>query len=73
MTLELETERLMLQPFELADWPPIHHYMSQDEVASPIKELLITPHCEGADGHAIGTDLSLMSQLTFDWLDEVIE
>ena len=44
-----------------------------DEANSSSNELVITPQNEGADGHAIGTNLSLMSQLTFDWLDEVFE
>ena len=44
-----------------------------DEVSNPNTKLVITPQNEGADGHAIGTNLSLMSQLVFDWLDEVFE
>ena len=44
-----------------------------DGVANPLKQLIVTPQNEGADGHAIGTNLSLMSQLVFDWLDEVFE
>ena len=45
-----------------------HRYVN--EVSSANKKLVITPQNEGADGHAIGTNLSLMSQLVFDWLDE---
>jgi alpha-beta hydrolase superfamily lysophospholipase len=48
-----------------------HRYIN--EVSSANKKLVITPQNEGADGHAIGTNLSLMSQLVFDWLDEVFE
>ena len=48
-----------------------HRYIN--EASSQNKKLIITPQNEGADGHAIGTNLSLMSQLVFDWLDEVFE
>ena len=44
-----------------------------DGVTNPIKQLIVAPQNEGADGHAIATNLSLMSQLVFDWLDEVFE
>jgi hypothetical protein len=44
-----------------------------DCATNPIKRLIVTPQNEGADGHAIATNLSLMSQLVFDWLDEVFE
>ena len=33
-------------------------------------QYVVTPREEGADTHAIGTNLSLMSQIVFDWLDE---
>lgn len=48
-----------------------HCYLT--EASSANKKLAITPQNEGADGHPIGTNLSLMSQLAFDWLDEVFE
>ena len=41
-----------------------------DEAATDHKKLIVTPADEGAATHAIGTNLSLMSQLVFDWLDE---
>ncbi|MDH3731225.1 MAG: esterase FrsA [Acidimicrobiia bacterium] len=41
-----------------------------DEAATDHKQLIVTPANEGAATHAIGTNLSLMSQLVFDWLDE---
>jgi pimeloyl-ACP methyl ester carboxylesterase len=44
-----------------------------ERVAHPRKQLVITPANEGADSHAVGTNLSLMSQLVFDWLDETLE
>jgi alpha-beta hydrolase superfamily lysophospholipase len=44
-----------------------------DEASTDHKELIVTPTDEGAATHAIGTNLSLMSQLVFDWLDETFE
>jgi alpha-beta hydrolase superfamily lysophospholipase len=41
------------------------------EAPSSHNRLVITPQDEGADGHAIGTNVSLMAQEVFDWLDEV--
>jgi pimeloyl-ACP methyl ester carboxylesterase len=35
--------------------------------------LVIAPFDEGADSHGMGTNLSLMSQLVFDWFDEMID
>jgi hypothetical protein len=35
-------------------------------------KLLITTAAEGADAHAMATNMSLMSQLVFDWLDDVL-
>lgn len=34
---------------------------------------MIVPKDEGADSHAVGTNLSLMSQVTSDWLDEIFD
>ena len=31
------------------------------------------PSDEGTDSHAIGTNLSLMGQVVFDWFDEILE
>ena len=44
-----------------------------DEATSNHKQLIVTPTDEGAATHAIGTNLSLMSQLVFDWLDDVFD
>lgn len=43
------------------------------ELANPNYTSVVMPQDEGADSHAIGTNLSLMSQVVFDWLDEVLE
>jgi alpha-beta hydrolase superfamily lysophospholipase len=40
------------------------------QAANPRKELILTSAAEGADAHAIATNMSLMAQLVFDWLDE---
>lgn len=42
------------------------------KIQNPRKSLIVTPCDEGADSHAVGTNLSLMSQLVFDWLDETL-
>ncbi len=44
-----------------------------EQIANQHNQLIITPQNEGADSHAVGTNLSLMSQLVFDWLDEVLQ
>lgn len=47
--------------------------VSQEKISHPIQKLVVLPGDEGADSHAIGTNLSLMSQTVFDWLDEVLD
>ncbi|MGC9398331.1 MAG: alpha/beta hydrolase family protein [Anaerolineae bacterium] len=46
---------------------------AKEEVSHPNSKVVILPQDEGADSHAVGTNLSLMSQVVFDWLDEVLE
>ena len=38
----------------------------------PRSRLIVVKACDGGDAHAIGTNLSLMAQLVFDWLDEIV-
>ncbi len=38
---------------------------------NPRKKLVVAPLDEGAGHHCLGENLSLMSQLVFDWLDEI--
>jgi pimeloyl-ACP methyl ester carboxylesterase len=49
----------------------------QDEslrrINSDEKRLVILPRNEGADTHAGGTNLSLVAQVVFDWLDELFD
>lgn len=42
-----------------------------DGLPNPKKKLVITPVNEGASSHCIGENRSLLSQLAFDWLDEL--
>lgn len=42
------------------------------EISHPDARLVVMPQDEGADSHAIGTNLSLMSQVVFDWLDATL-
>ncbi|MGB2963217.1 MAG: alpha/beta hydrolase [Anaerolineales bacterium] len=44
-----------------------------EAIRHPRKELVITPQNEGAAQHVLGENLSLMSQVVFDWLDEVFK
>jgi pimeloyl-ACP methyl ester carboxylesterase len=46
---------------------------TKQDVSHPNSKVVILPQDEGADSHAIGTNLSLMSQVVFDWLDEVLD
>lgn len=47
--------------------------LAQQRLPHPRSGLVVTPQDEGADGHGVGTNLSLMSQLVFDWFDETLE
>lgn len=42
-----------------------------DAIQNPQKKLVIAPLNEGGGQHVLGENLSLMSQIVFDWLDEV--
>lgn len=46
--------------------------IAQQKSPHPRNKLMLMPANEGADSHGIGTNLSLLSQVTFDWLDEVL-
>ena len=39
----------------------------------PRSKLVITTAAEGADAHAMSTNMSLMAQLVFDWLDDIVQ
>jgi pimeloyl-ACP methyl ester carboxylesterase len=44
-----------------------------DNFPNPLKKLVITPASEGANNHCVMENRSLMSQVLFDWLDEVLK
>ena len=44
----------------------------REKMKNPANRLVIAPLDEGADSHGAGTNLSLMSQIVFDWFDEVL-
>jgi dienelactone hydrolase len=52
---------------------PVSRAQQEEALAkarSPRKDLILTSASDGADAHAIATNMSLMAQLVFDWLDE---
>ena len=44
-----------------------------EKLPNPKKKLVVTPAAEGASNHCVMENRSLMSQVLFDWLDEVME
>ncbi len=36
-------------------------------------KIIVTTAAEGADAHAMSTNMSLMAQIVFDWLDEILD
>ena len=44
-----------------------------DALPNPVKKLVITPEDAGASSHCVGENRSLMSQVVFDWLDELFK
>jgi pimeloyl-ACP methyl ester carboxylesterase len=42
-----------------------------DNLSNPRKKLVVTPSSEGAANHCVMENRSLMSQVVFDWLDEL--
>ena len=55
------------------DWSRHCAEVSMEKISNKRKKVIITPLAEGAEGHAIGTNISLMSQLVFDWFDETFD
>ena len=47
-------------------------HLFYDSIATAQKELVITPADVGAASHCMGENRSVMSQVLFDWLDEVL-
>jgi len=46
--------------------------LCRERAPHPRSRLVVTPRDEGADSHAVGSNLSVMSQVVFDWLDELL-
>ncbi len=44
-----------------------------DNVGTQNKTLVITPENEGASSHCIGENRTLMSEIVFDWLDDLFD
>lgn len=44
-----------------------------DGLTHPLKKMVITPTVEGATNHCVMENRSLVSQVLFDWLDEVLK
>jgi len=44
-----------------------------DNFPNPMKKMVITPTVEGATNHCVMENRSLVSQVLFDWLDEVLK
>ncbi|MCX5890380.1 MAG: alpha/beta hydrolase, partial [Deltaproteobacteria bacterium] len=44
-----------------------------DKLPNPRKKLVVTPASEGAANHCVMENRSLMSQVVFDWLDELFQ
>jgi hypothetical protein len=59
---------------EYQQGPASHLQQAQAVQLNPDRrsKLLITTAAEGADAHAMATNMSLMAQLVFDWLDDVL-
>ncbi len=46
---------------------------AQRRISHETNDLVIMPADEGADSHGIGTNLGLLSQITFDWLEKALK
>lgn len=55
------------------EWGRHVEKVSMERISNPNKHLIIMPEDEGADGHAVGTNISVAAQTFFDWLDEVFD
>jgi hypothetical protein len=47
--------------------------LCQDNLPNPRKKFVVTPANEGAANHCVMENRSLMSQVVFDWLDELFQ
>lgn len=57
---------------EFAGFPPAREWDERCKAVVKRYQRVVTPADEGGEGHAVGTNLSLLAQLAFDWLDETL-
>jgi pimeloyl-ACP methyl ester carboxylesterase len=60
---------------EHEEWEAMEEWekMCAEQIKNPDNKLVVAPFDEGGDSHGVGTNLSLMSQIVFDWFDEIME
>jgi hypothetical protein len=60
---------------EYFESPQVYEFAqdSLQKIDNRINTLVLAPQDEGGDSHGIGANLSLMSQIVFDWFDEIFE
>lgn len=49
------------------------HKLAMDKLPNPLKKLVITPGAEGASGHCVMENRSLVGQIVFDWLEDIFK
>ena len=57
---------------EFNEFPPAREWDARCTASLASYQRVVTPADEGAEGHSVGTNLSLLSQVVFDWLDEAL-
>jgi pimeloyl-ACP methyl ester carboxylesterase len=59
---------------EYEDFGPTRQWAERclKDIDHETSKLVVSPGNEGADSHAVGTNLRLVGQVVFDWLDEVL-
>ena len=60
---------------EYEEWDAAQEWdrICSEKIGDNAYKRIIAPWNEGADSHGIGTNLSLMSQIVFDWFDEILD
>lgn len=61
------------QEYEQSSGMMIAAHEAQRHVSHQTNDLVVMQADEGADSHGIGTNLGLLSQVTFDWLDTALQ
>jgi hypothetical protein len=55
---------------EFNDFPPAREWDAVCRSSLALYDRVVTPADEGAESHGVGTNLSLLNQIVFDWLEE---